>query len=142
MISKEALDEFKIIWKQEIGEEISDEKATEEAANLLTLFNVIYRPIKKDWLKEFENNLAEKSKMKKEAAKFLKGEILGNPSLSSQEIKDVDDALAKILRESNEQTRKELQNFLKRWEIRTLFVDALHEAKEEASGSENGIRQG
>lgn len=52
MISEIALQEFKRIWADEIGEEISDERATELGANLLTLFHHIYRPVKKDWLEE------------------------------------------------------------------------------------------
>ena len=52
MISKEALEEFKKIWREEQGAEISDEEAMEEAVSLLTMFNAIYRPIKKKW---FEN---------------------------------------------------------------------------------------
>ncbi len=56
MISKEALEEFKKIWKAEYNEKISDEKATEEGINLLTMFNAIYRPVKKEWLEEFEKN--------------------------------------------------------------------------------------
>lgn len=50
MISKEALEEFKKIWKEEFGEEPSDEVATEEAMALLTMFNAVYKPIRKDWL--------------------------------------------------------------------------------------------
>ena len=53
MISEKALQEFKAIWKEEIGEEIVDEAAVEEAVNLLTVMNAIYRPIKKEWQKEF-----------------------------------------------------------------------------------------
>lgn len=48
MLSKKALNEFKEIWKIEFGEEISDTKATEEAINLLTLMDTIYRPIKNE----------------------------------------------------------------------------------------------
>ena len=54
MLSPQALQEFKEIWKKEHGEEISDDFAMEQAINLLTLFNVIYRPIKTEWLKENE----------------------------------------------------------------------------------------
>ena len=54
MISKEALEEFKKIWREEKGTEILDEEATEEAVNLLTLYNVIYRPIKKEWMEDYE----------------------------------------------------------------------------------------
>lgn len=59
MISKKALEEFRQIWREEIGEEISDEKATGEAINLLTMMNAVYRPIKKEWIKE----LKDKSKL-------------------------------------------------------------------------------
>ncbi len=54
MISEKALAEFKKIFKEEKGTELSDEEAMEEAVALLTLFNVVYRPIKKSWLEEFE----------------------------------------------------------------------------------------
>lgn len=55
MISKEALEEFKKIWRKEFKKGISDKKAIYLATNLLTLMNVIYRPIKKEWLKGSEN---------------------------------------------------------------------------------------
>ncbi len=54
MLSTEALQEFKEIWKQEFGEEISDEFIMDEAVNLLTMFNAIYRPIKEEWLQEIK----------------------------------------------------------------------------------------
>lgn len=54
MISKEALDEFKKIYKEEYGKGISNEEAMSLGTNLLTMMNVVYRPIKKEWLKESE----------------------------------------------------------------------------------------
>lgn len=55
MISDIALKEFKEIWREEFQEEISDEQAMIEATQLLTLFDAIYRPIKKDWAKEYDD---------------------------------------------------------------------------------------
>lgn len=55
MISKEALEKFKKIWKEQFNEDISDEKAMEQAIKLLTLFDAVYRPIKKEWLKDIVN---------------------------------------------------------------------------------------
>lgn len=52
MLSQQALQEFKEIWKLEFGEELSSDFAIEEAVNLLTMFNAVYRPIKKEWLPE------------------------------------------------------------------------------------------
>ena len=50
MISEIALQEFKKLYVEEFGEEISDEQAIGLGTNLLTLFHHIYRPVKKDWL--------------------------------------------------------------------------------------------
>ncbi len=44
-LSKKAVEEFKKIYSQEIGEEISDEKTRELGENLISLFRIIYRPI-------------------------------------------------------------------------------------------------
>ena len=55
MLSEQSLQEFKQIWKEEFGEEISDDFAMEQATQLLTLFDAIYRPIKKEWVKELNN---------------------------------------------------------------------------------------
>jgi len=54
MISKDALEKFKTIWKKETGEEISDQNAIAEAISLLTLFSHVYRPVKKEWLEEID----------------------------------------------------------------------------------------
>lgn len=58
MLSKQALQDFKDIWKKKYGEEISDDFAMEQAISLLTLFDAIYRPVKEDWLKDLEENYA------------------------------------------------------------------------------------
>lgn len=55
MLSEEALQDFKKIWKEEFGEEIPDDLAVEEAVNLLTFCDAIYRPIRKDWLDKNED---------------------------------------------------------------------------------------
>ncbi len=56
MLSKEALVSFKEIWRKEFKESITDERATREATALLTLFNAIYRPVRKDWLDNYRGN--------------------------------------------------------------------------------------
>jgi len=64
MLSEKALREFKELYLEEFGEEIDDAKATELAINLLTLFNHIYRPLKKEWLSEEEIVEIEKQNKK------------------------------------------------------------------------------
>ena len=56
MVSREALDEFKRIWKREYGAEISDEEAMPKAIALLTLFDVIYRPITRAQAEKYGND--------------------------------------------------------------------------------------
>jgi hypothetical protein len=55
MVSPEALAEFKRIWLAEYGEEISDEEAMPKAIALLTLFDVIYRPITKAQAEKYDH---------------------------------------------------------------------------------------
>jgi hypothetical protein len=44
-LSKEAIEEFKEIYREEFGEDISDDDAQELGENLLFLFDLVYRPI-------------------------------------------------------------------------------------------------
>jgi hypothetical protein len=53
MISEAALNEFKQIWQSEFGEDIPNETAVDEAINLLSLFDAVYRPIKQEWDDEY-----------------------------------------------------------------------------------------
>lgn len=64
MLSKEAIEEFKKIYKKEFREEISDEKALEKATRLLTLFNAVYRPIKKEWMEDCKIRKGKKDGIK------------------------------------------------------------------------------
>ena len=62
MISETALRHFKQIWVDEFGTEIPDELAVEEAINLLTMFNTVYRPLKESDVDEYENEKSEDKK--------------------------------------------------------------------------------
>lgn len=55
MISDQALKEFKKVWKEDFGKDISDDLALDKAVNLLTLMNAVYRPVKKEWLNKYDN---------------------------------------------------------------------------------------
>lgn len=55
MISEQAIKDFQAIWKKQFGEEISDEKATEEALNFLRFLDIIYRPVRKQWVEDYDN---------------------------------------------------------------------------------------
>jgi hypothetical protein len=44
-LSKEAIEEYKKIYKDKFGEDISDKEAREQGENLIALFRVICRPI-------------------------------------------------------------------------------------------------
>ncbi|MGD0577121.1 MAG: hypothetical protein ABSA74_03550 [Candidatus Staskawiczbacteria bacterium] len=62
MLSEAALQEFKKIWFEEFGEEISDEKAAELGINLLTFFDKIHRPVKKNWWQELLKKEGQENK--------------------------------------------------------------------------------
>jgi hypothetical protein len=53
MISDKVLQEYKKIYKEKFGKNIDDATAMEQATKLLTLMNVVYRPIKKEWAEEY-----------------------------------------------------------------------------------------
>lgn len=53
MLTKHALEEYKQIHLEETGTVLPDDVLANEAINLLTLFNFVYRPIKKAWLEEY-----------------------------------------------------------------------------------------
>jgi hypothetical protein len=57
MISDQALQEFKMIWRQETGQEITDKEALDAAVALLGVFDAIYRPIPKEWSDEYDKNI-------------------------------------------------------------------------------------
>lgn len=43
LLSKESIKEFKKIYKEEFGEEISDQKACEKGSNLINFFKLLYK---------------------------------------------------------------------------------------------------
>lgn len=56
MLSKQAFDEFKAIYKQKYGEGIDEEELFTLACSLLAGVDAIYHPIKKEWLDEYNNS--------------------------------------------------------------------------------------
>ena len=60
MISKQALEEFKEIWRKENpGQDIDDATAMDQAVALLTLMDTVYKPVKKEWLKKYKKEVEE-----------------------------------------------------------------------------------
>lgn len=58
MISKQALEEFKEIWRQENpGQDIDDATAMDQAVALLTIMDTVYKPIKKEWLEKYKDEV-------------------------------------------------------------------------------------
>ena len=49
MLSNEALTEYKQIFAEEFGVQISDDYALELALKLLGIFDATYKPIRKEW---------------------------------------------------------------------------------------------
>ncbi len=87
MISKHALDEYKEIHHQETGKVFSDEVLLDEAINLLTLFNFVYRPVKKVWLQEYGQRTRDNSNMAKRKTKVAVQDSSQPESKKSQSTK-------------------------------------------------------
>lgn len=51
MLSKEAIEKFRAIYKQCFGKEISKEEALEKGVKLLRLMSLVYRPMTKEEFK-------------------------------------------------------------------------------------------
>jgi len=60
-LSKKAIEEFKKIYLQETGEEISDRKAQELGRNLIYFFKIIYRPVPQENSQKEKKNHVQKS---------------------------------------------------------------------------------
>jgi len=69
MLSKHAFEEYKEIHREETGEVLSDDALFNEATNLLTLLDRVYRPIKKEWLKEYEQRTRDNTGVAKRKTK-------------------------------------------------------------------------
>jgi aldehyde:ferredoxin oxidoreductase len=55
-LSKEVIEEFKQIYKQEFGEEISDQEAMEKATRLINLMRIICKRIPEDKKDEYPSS--------------------------------------------------------------------------------------
>ena len=62
-LSKKAIEEYKAIYKKEFGKDITDAEAEEQGMRLLRLFQIIYKPIPKSWVKK--QNYEETTKTSK-----------------------------------------------------------------------------
>ena len=69
MLTKQALEEYKQLHLEETGTVLPDDVLANEAINLLTLFNFVYRPIKKVWLEEYGQRTRDDSNMAKRKTK-------------------------------------------------------------------------
>lgn len=66
MLTSEAIEEFKQLWKQEYGREIDDEKAGEIANKLLVMMKAIYKPIPSKSKTELDELLKQQNKYGKD----------------------------------------------------------------------------
>ncbi|HEY4496698.1 MAG TPA: hypothetical protein VI432_00935 [Candidatus Paceibacterota bacterium] len=66
MLSKEAIDEFKKLYKEQYGEELNDFVASEAANRLVRMMDVVYRPIPKAWEAEYNRIKAEQEAVPEE----------------------------------------------------------------------------
>jgi adenosine deaminase len=51
MLSQKAISEFKVVYKKEFGQDLNDNEAKEMAERFLKIFNIVYKPIPKNFLR-------------------------------------------------------------------------------------------
>ena len=84
MLTKQALEEYKQLHREETGTVLPDDVLANEAINLLTLFNFVYRPIKKEWLKEYGQRTRDNSDMAKRKNRNRQSEWLSTKIRKTQ----------------------------------------------------------
>ena len=60
LLPREAILEYQEIYKKEYGEDISFEDAQRQGIKLLTLYQAVYQPIKKEWIVEVAKKIGAK----------------------------------------------------------------------------------
>lgn len=55
LLPKEAIFEYQQAYKNFYGKDISFEKAISEGSDLFNTFRAVYKPIKKEWVKQLAN---------------------------------------------------------------------------------------
>ena len=61
-LSKQAIDEYKAIYKKEFGQDITDFEAETQGTSLIDLFRIISKPVPKNWKKILEKKYSKKNK--------------------------------------------------------------------------------
>lgn len=62
MLPKEAIFEYQAIYKKLYGKDLTFEEASQKALDFFQFFRTIYRPIKKEWLKNTRTKSRSKNK--------------------------------------------------------------------------------
>jgi len=76
------------------------------------------------------STIDEQQKNGQNRKEILNKEILGEPQKLFGKMKELDNLLTDILKNSNQKERDDLEKMLWRWRSRALFVDALQEQKD------------
>lgn len=59
MLSEQAIEKYREIYRKQHGVEISHDEAAEQAQRLLNLARVVYQPMPKSWLGRYKELLKE-----------------------------------------------------------------------------------
>lgn len=70
-LPSEAILEYQALYRTEYGKEIPYEEAQRQAVKLITLFDAVYKPIKKEWISEVQEQLNTTFNKKVKKGKYL-----------------------------------------------------------------------
>ena len=111
MLSKEAIEEFKKLYKEQYGEGLNDFVATEAANRLVRMVDLIYKPIPKAWEKQY-NKIKEEQEAVPEDKKidFVK-HLVSDAKVSEFRSKIGEKNFWKLVVEANKkQTKENIKN--------------------------------
>jgi hypothetical protein len=101
MLSKEAIDEFKKLYKEHYGEELNDFVASEAANRLIRMMDVIYRPIPKAWEGEYNKIKTEQEVIPEEKKKDYVKHLVEDAKVTEFKEKIGEKRFWELFREAN-----------------------------------------
>lgn len=82
MLSKEAIEEFKKLYKDHYGEELNDFVASEVANRLVRMVELVYKPIPKAWEEDYNRIKKEQEAVPEEKKKDFVKHLVSDAKVS------------------------------------------------------------
>lgn len=106
MLSKEAVDEFKKLYKEQYGEELNDFVASEAANRLVRMVDIVYKPIPKAWEGEYNRIKKEQEAVPEEKKMDFVKHLVDDAKVTEFKEKIGEKRFWELFREANAAKKK------------------------------------